>query len=73
MEEYLEEAGFDSEEVLRTGQPGVARNACLALWLEGHGESNVRDLNEDELDVLVADVANRRNAAPPYMGKTDII
>ena len=69
MEEYLEEAGFDSEEVLRTGQPGVARNACLALWLEGHGESNVRDLNEDELDVLVADVANRRNAAPPIWGK----
>ena len=69
MEEYLEEAGFDSDEILRTGNPGVARNACLSLWLEGHGESNVRELNGDELDNLVADVANRRNAAPPIWGK----
>tara|TARA_Y100001936_G_C16025403_1_gene642187 strand:- start:139 stop:1584 length:1446 start_codon:yes stop_codon:yes gene_type:complete len=69
MEEYLEEAGFDAEEILRTGQPGVARRACLSLWLEGLGESDVRGLSEEELDVRVAEVADRRNAAPPIWGK----
>jgi len=69
MEAYLKEGGFDSDEVLRTGEPGTATKACLSLWMEGLGEKNVRRLSDENFDARVAEVAARTNTASPIWGK----
>ena len=69
MEQYLSEGGFDPDEVLRTGPVGTSRRACLTLWLEGLGESNVRRLNDQNFDARVKGVGERTGEAPPVIGK----
>ena len=69
MENYIKEARFDAEEVLRSGPVGTARTAALTLWMEGLGESNVRRLSEENFDKRVKEVADRSGKAPPVIGK----
>ncbi|MDP6606850.1 MAG: DNA-directed RNA polymerase subunit beta [Dehalococcoidia bacterium] len=72
IESYLTEGRFDVDEVLRSGEPGVARRACLTLWMEGHGEANVRRLSDEKFDERVQEVATRSNEAPPVSGKRTV-
>ena len=69
MEQYLAEGGFDADEVLRTGVPGTARRAALALWMEGLGEQNARNLPHDVFEALIQQTADRTNMSPPIWGK----
>ena len=69
MESYLKEGGFDADQVLRSGPTGTAHRACLALWMEALGESNVRRLSEQNFEARVQEVAKRTNQAPPVVGK----
>jgi len=69
MERYLTEGGFNAEEVLRTGVPGTARKAALALWMEGLGETNARNLPEQTFEERIQETADRTNVAPPIWGK----
>ena len=72
IEAYLTEAGFDANEVLRTGPAGTAARASVMLWMEGLGEKNVRKLSAEALRERVADVAGRTNTAPPVWGKQTV-
>jgi len=69
MERYLTEAGFDAQDVLRTGQPGTARKAALAIWMEGLGETNARNLPHEVFEARIQETADRTNIAPPIWGK----
>jgi DNA-directed RNA polymerase subunit beta len=69
MERYLTEGGFNAQEVLRTGAPGTARRAALALWMEGLGETNARNLPDETFEERIQEVAERTNVAPPIWGK----
>ena len=66
---YIKEAGFDPQEVLYGTEPGAARYACLALWLEQRGEKNVRRLNDENFKKRITEVQERTNEAPPINGK----
>ena len=72
MEQYLTEAGFDADEVLRTGPSGTARGACLSLWMEQRGERNVRSLSDEKFFDLVEAVGKRTAEAPPILGKQTV-
>ena len=72
MEAYLEDGGFDHDEVLRTGEPGTATRACLSLWMEGLGEKNVRRLSDEKFNERVTAVAARTNLASPIWGKQNL-
>ena len=72
MEDYLREAGFDVEQVLRGSVPGVARHACLSLWMEQRGEHDVRTMEAKAFDLRTAEVAKRTNEAPPVIGKQTV-
>jgi DNA-directed RNA polymerase subunit beta len=69
MERYLVEAGFDADAVLRGPEVGVARRACLTLWLEGLGERNVRQMKEETFEDRVREVYERTHIPPPIWGK----
>jgi DNA-directed RNA polymerase subunit beta len=69
MEQYLKDGGFDVAEVLRGGEIGAARQACLALWMEQRGELNVRNLSDERFAERVGAVAKRTGEAPPVLGK----
>jgi DNA-directed RNA polymerase subunit beta len=68
MERYIEEAGFDANEVLR-GADGVARNLCLTLYLENLGERNVRQMKSETFEDRVREVYDRTRVPPPVWGK----
>jgi len=69
MEAYLEEAGFDADAVLRGEEWGVARRACLTLWLEGLGERSVRPMREETFEERVRETYQRTRIPPPVWGK----
>ncbi|MPZ98771.1 MAG: DNA-directed RNA polymerase subunit beta [Dehalococcoidia bacterium] len=69
METYVQEAGFDPEEVLRSGPDGTARNVCLTLWMEGLGERNVRRMSEETFEERIREVFQRTQVPPPVWGK----
>ena len=69
MERYLTEGGFNADAVLRTGVPGTARNAALALWMEGLGEQNARNLPHEVFEARIQEIADRTNMSPPIWGK----
>ncbi|MEZ4553656.1 MAG: DNA-directed RNA polymerase subunit beta [Dehalococcoidia bacterium] len=69
MERYLTEGGFDAEEVLRGSTVGAARRACLTLWLEGLGETGVRELSREALDERVVAATKRTGESAPVIGK----
>jgi len=72
MEQYLTEGGFDPDAVLRSGEVGTARRTCLQLWLEQHGERNVRNLTPEKLDERVRATSQRSGDSPPVLGKQQL-
>jgi len=60
--------GCDGEKVFSDTCPGIAREACLRLWLEELGITS-RDLSLQELEQLVEKVTTERSLPPPTMGK----
>ncbi|MFQ5933887.1 MAG: DNA-directed RNA polymerase subunit beta, partial [Dehalococcoidia bacterium] len=66
---WLEDKGFDGEKVMSDQYPGVARQACLRLWLEEQGVK-LKKGSDGELDQQMKKLVTTRDLAPPFFGKT---
>ncbi|HWO94081.1 MAG TPA: DNA-directed RNA polymerase subunit beta, partial [Dehalococcoidia bacterium] len=66
---WLGERGYNPDEILDDARPGTAARACLRMWLEAQGESNVRDLDLEGLRVRAEEVGRRKHLAPPVLEK----
>jgi DNA-directed RNA polymerase subunit beta len=69
MAEWLQERGYDVRQVFDATREGDARQACLVLWLEKHGEEKVRKLSMDDLEERADLIARRTGEAAPIFGK----
>ena len=78
LEAYITEAGFDSQEVLRSESTRAASPAALTLWLEAFKNdsritdinlSKIRSMSFDDLESLSTEVSERINVASPLWGK----
>jgi DNA-directed RNA polymerase subunit beta len=69
LETWLTEKGYDPRDVLDEKQVGVAKRACLELWLEQMGTKRVRGRPFDQLEEKAEAVFRDKGIAPPIFGK----
>ena len=69
LESWLAERGYNGRDVLDDNQLGVAKRACLELWLEDLGEKKVRGLSAEKLEEKAEAVYRQKGVAPPIFGK----
>jgi DNA-directed RNA polymerase subunit beta len=65
---WVTQQGFDGEKVFSDSYPGVAREACLRLWLEELGEKG-RDRDASQLGEVATKLGFEKNVPPPILGK----
>jgi len=65
---WVNEQGFDGEQVFSDDYPGVAREVCLRLWLEEQGVAG-REAAAKDLLTMANSVGINKNVPPPILGK----
>ena len=68
LEEWLAERGYNGRDVLDDNMVGVAKRACLELWLEEAGKKNVRGRPLEDLSAKAEAVFREKGIAPPLFG-----
>ncbi len=69
VDTWLRERGYDPTAVFDDGQSGIARRACLELWLESLGESRTRGQAYDKLLARAEKAFTGGRGSPPIFGK----
>jgi len=67
---WLNERGFDGESIFAGTTKGEAKDACLKLWLEDQGVTDVSIGDKEALDRTVKQIYRDRKVVPPVFGKT---
>ncbi len=65
---WVNEQGFDGEQVFSDDYPGVAREVCLRLWLEEQGVAG-REAAAKDLLTMANSIGIKKNVPPPILGK----
>ncbi|HEX77345.1 MAG TPA: DNA-directed RNA polymerase subunit beta [Dehalococcoidia bacterium] len=65
---WLQERGYDADQVFDTGFPGVAKRVCLRLWLEDQGE-DASSLSDEEVAARAEALYRERGLTPPTFGR----
>ncbi len=66
---WIREQGLDPEAIFDEEQHGVARQACLYLWLRDVAGENPEGLSVSEMHQLALDVHRQRLISPPTFAK----
>jgi DNA-directed RNA polymerase subunit beta len=73
LDAWLNEKGYDSRAVLDPTRAGVAKQACLEMWLETVvGAKRVKGLPPEKIEEKVSDAA-LQGFAPPTWGKQQVL
>jgi len=73
LDAWLNEKGYDSRAVLDPTRAGVAKQACLEMWLETVvGAKRVKGLAPEKIEEKVSDAA-LQGYAPPTWGKQQVL
>jgi len=68
-EAWLDEQGIDGAPVFDETLTGVARHACLELWLQSIGDSRTSGVPYEELVARAREAFNTGRGSPPIFGK----
>jgi DNA-directed RNA polymerase subunit beta len=71
LEEWLKRHGYTVEEMFDTSLLGVAKAACLKIWLTQQGLNDQPETPAD-LEAMVAEVSRQKGEAPPHYGKVKL-
>jgi DNA-directed RNA polymerase subunit beta len=66
--DWLKKNGYDGKKVFSDNHPGLAKDACLRLWLEDMGIKS-KELNEKKLAEAIDKVKAEKKLPPPIVGK----
>ncbi len=66
---WLEERGCDPYEIFDESKLGIAREACLRLWLENVAGRDTTGMDMDQMHQEALNVHRERLIAPPTFGK----
>jgi DNA-directed RNA polymerase subunit beta len=69
LESWLAEQGYNGRDVLDDNQVGVAKRACLEVWLQDMGEKRVRGRPMEQLEEKAEAIFSKKRVAPPIFGK----
>ena len=67
--EWLAERGFQSNEIFDPSCKGVAKKACIELWLEDNGVP-ARALSDEHIEIELGRIYEEKRLVPPTTGKT---
>jgi DNA-directed RNA polymerase subunit beta len=71
LEEWLKGYGYTAAEMFDTSLLGVAKDACLKIWLNQQG-IDAQPKTPAEMESLVAEVSQQKGEAPPHYGKVKL-
>ncbi len=69
VDEWLLERGYDPEQIFDDGHPGLARDACLQIWLKKEAGIKTEGMSSAEMYQEALRVHRERKIAPPIFGK----
>jgi DNA-directed RNA polymerase subunit beta len=69
FESWLKGKGYNAAEILDETQVGVAKRACLELWMASIGEKSMKGKSVEALDQKAQAIHDERRIAPPIFGK----
>ncbi len=65
---WLDNHGFNAEQIFSESSPGEAKNVCLRLWLEDLG-INTQILSQEQIERTAEKLYEQRNLTPPILGR----
>ncbi len=69
FETWMKRKGYVASDVLDEDRTGIAKRACLELWMEGLGEKRVRNRSLEELGARAEKVLLEQKVSAPIYGK----
>jgi DNA-directed RNA polymerase subunit beta len=66
---WLDQRGFNGERIFGENSRGEARRACLMLWLEDQGVTDVFAMGDEELEQTAQRLYREKRLAVPISGK----
>ena len=66
---WLHQRGLDGEKIFDENSNGEARRACLMIWLEDQGVTDVSAMGDEELEQTAQRIYREKKQAPPISGK----
>ena len=69
FEAWMKKKGYVATDILDEEQTGVAKRACLEVWLESVGEKRVRNSTIEKLEQRAGKLFEYRRLTPPIFGK----
>ncbi|MEX2158372.1 MAG: DNA-directed RNA polymerase subunit beta, partial [Dehalococcoidia bacterium] len=72
FESWLKDKGYNAAEILDEANVGVAKRACLELWLASLGEKSMRGKSIEAIDQRAQEIHDEQRIAPPIFGKQTV-
>ena len=72
ISDYLQERGFEFDDIFVNKIPDVARTACLRIWLSEVANRDSSDLDVDEMMALALELSRDYQLAAPILGKSTL-
>jgi len=69
---WLEEKGYNSKEMFDESKIGLAREACLRMWLTEEAGKDTTNMDVEEMYKLALVVHREQRIAPPTFGKFEL-
>ncbi len=66
---WLAERGYDGERLFGGGAKGEARDACLKIWLEEQGFTDISLEDKEAVEQALKKIYREKKIAPPISGK----
>jgi len=66
---WLHQRGLDGEKIFDENSNGEARRACLMIWLEDQGVTDVSAMGDEELEQTAQRIYREKKQSPPISGK----
>ena len=67
--DWLNDKGYDGQQVMGENSPGLAREVCLKLWFDDLG-IDASEVTSENLSDKLAEAMAGQNVIPPFYGKT---
>ncbi|MDG1989722.1 MAG: DNA-directed RNA polymerase subunit beta [Dehalococcoidia bacterium] len=72
FKEYLSELNYKPSEIIGNYTKGIYKRIAQQVWLEQRGKKNVRDLDDEALNIKTIEISKELNEAAPVMGKVKL-
>jgi DNA-directed RNA polymerase subunit beta len=70
VREWLDAKGFNGKQVLDEDSRGLARSACLKIWLDEESDISTNNLSDEQIYETAIDISKNSELSAPILGKS---